>query len=57
MFMVIIRKGLGRQILKKGLQLANKEGENFDKIQLWVDNADNQFTSNKEEAKEKIINT
>ena len=45
------RKGLGRQILKKGLQLANKEGEKFDKIQLWVDNADNQFTSNKDEQK------
>lgn len=45
------KKGLGRQILKKGLQLANKEGEKFDKIQLWVDNADNQFTSNEEEQK------
>lgn len=45
------RKGLGRQILKKGLQLSNKESDKFDKIQLWVDNADNQFTQDAEEQK------
>ena len=45
------KKGLGRQILKKGIQLSNKESDKFDKIQLWVDNVENQFTNDKEEQK------
>lgn len=45
------RKGLARQLLRKAIQLSNKESDKFDKIQLWVDNADNQFTRDVEEQK------
>ena len=43
------RKGLGRQILKRALQLSDKESNKFNKIELLVDNSDNQFIQNKEE--------
>lgn len=44
-------KGIGKQILKKALQICNKEGDKFNKIELWVDNAKNQFTKDEEEQK------
>lgn len=43
------KRGLGRQILRRGIQLSNEESNKFDKIQLWVDNADNQFIRDEEE--------